>query len=78
MVLMTTIEIFFTTLSDNIRLLGDFPTILGGDWNCTVSRGDRFNNINILNMAAPPNKRHSEYLWALCNEFKMVDLFPVL
>ena len=69
---------FFTTLSENIRLLGDFPIILGGDWNCTVSRGDRFNNIDILNMAASPNKRHSEYLWALCNEFKMVDPFRFL
>ena len=55
--------------------MGKFPTILGGDRNCTVSRGDRNNNIDILNMAAPPNKRHSEYLWSLCNNFDLIEPF---
>ena len=66
---------FFVSLSENIRLMGKFPTILGGDWNCTVSRGDRNNNIDILNMAAPPNKRHSEYLWSLCNDCDLIEPF---
>ena len=66
---------FFVSLSENIRLMGKFPTILGGDRNCTVSRGDRNNNIDILNMAAPPNKRHSEYLWSLCNDCDLIEPF---
>ena len=55
--------------------MGNLPIILGGDWNCTVSRGDRNNNIDILNMVSTPNKRHSEYLCNLCDEFQLIDPF---
>ena len=47
---------FFITLKENIRAMGNLPIIFGGDWNCTVSRGDRNNNIDILNMVSTPNK----------------------
>ena len=66
---------FFLQLKTAITSLGNFPVILGGDWNCTFSRVGCLSNPDCLNMAALPNKQHSDYLNTLCAELDMVDPF---
>ena len=45
---------FFTNLERDLVALGDYPVILGGDWNCTVSTEVSEHNIDCLNMNNPP------------------------
>lgn len=45
---------FFRKLSNGIKSLGNYPVILGGDWNCTLSTDGIENNIDCLNMQQPP------------------------
>ncbi len=53
---------FFTSLQESISFFGDYPVIMGGDWNCTVSCEPANSNIDTLNMQNPPNLRHSNLL----------------
>jgi exonuclease III len=69
---------FFVKLSTAIRNMGNFPVILGGDWNCTISTDPTVNNPDCLNMANPPNIRHSILLGNVCDEFDLVDPFRSL
>ena len=55
---------FFQKLENGIRSLGDYPVILGGDWNCTYSLDPIEHNIDCLNMARLSNLRHTELLRA--------------
>ena len=64
---------FFRNLQRDILMLGDYPIILGGDWNCTVSTDPADRNPDCLNMAAPPNIRHSGYLGDMCTELNLLD-----
>jgi hypothetical protein len=48
---------------------------MGGDWNCTVSSLPPLNNLDVINMNAIPNKRHSEYLHDLCTALNLTDPF---
>jgi exonuclease III len=50
---------FFATLRTYLDRLGSRNTIIGGDWNCTVSTAPPDSNIDILNMQNLPNLRHS-------------------
>jgi exonuclease III len=71
---------FFTRLSRAAFSLGQYPIILGGDWNCTVSQDPVNTNVDCLNMVALPNARHSLYLDELCQNLDLLDpyrgLFP--
>jgi len=66
---------FFRNLKRDILALGDYPVIIGGDWNCTGSTDHADLNIDCLNMAAPPNLRHSRYLSDMCSEVNLIDPF---
>jgi exonuclease III len=66
---------FFTNLQNDLAALGDHPVIMGGDWNCTVSSLPPLNNLDVINMNAIPNKRHSEYLQNLCTSINLTDPF---
>ncbi len=67
--------VFFTNLQNDLTALGDHPVIMGGDWNCTVSSLPPLNNLDVINMNANPNKRHSEYLQNLCASINLTDPF---
>jgi len=69
---------FFTSLQRDIASLGDFFTVLGGDWNCTLSCNNIDNNIDCINMATPPNLRHSNYVSTLCENLNLMDPFRAL
>ena len=64
---------FFNNLRTAILELGNFPIILGGDWNCTVSKDPVDENIDCLNMLNLPNGRHSSLLDDLCNNLSLMD-----
>jgi exonuclease III len=58
--------------------LNDLPVILGGDWNCTVCTDPVHLNIDVLNMAELPNRRHSERLNEMCDILKLCDPYRIL
>jgi len=69
---------FFTSLKNDISSLGNFPVVLGGDWNCTISVNNIESNIDCFNMVAPPSLRHSNYLKLLCRELDLMDPYRAL
>jgi exonuclease III len=68
---------FFEKLSQSIRDLGNYPLLIGGDFNCTFSCDNDFNP-DVINMQNPPNLTHSRLLRDLCNDFDLTDPFRVL
>ncbi len=69
--------VFFDTLRTFLDRLGSQNTIIGGDWNCTVSTAPPDSNTDTLNMQNLPNLRHSNLLKKLCNDLDMSDPFRV-
>jgi exonuclease III len=66
-------ELFFTNLSNDIHNIGNGCVILGGDWNSTVDGMYGNKNLDILNMAAVPSRRRSNWLKTLCNNHNLTD-----
>ena len=64
---------FFFYLKNAIDRLGNWPILIGGDRNCTFSADPIINNIDCLNMADPPNIRHSRLLLVLCTDLGLTD-----
>jgi hypothetical protein len=70
--------IFFSNLSNNFRSLGDFPIVVGGDWNTTYSGLPLAANPDIINMANLPNHPNCKSLSALSRNKKLIDPFRLL
>jgi exonuclease III len=68
---------FFQSLKRSLLSMGDYPIIMGGDWNCTTSCENSPLNDDILNMRSPPNLRHSTLLKNLCHELNLADPYRV-
>jgi hypothetical protein len=68
---------FFNSLKESISNFGNYPVVIGGDWNCTISCDPSPSNIDILNMQNPPNLRHSNALKKMCGEMQLSDPFRV-
>jgi exonuclease III len=66
---------FFQSLFNAITSLGNVPVVIGGDFNCTVSRDPIDQNIDCLFMHDLPNIRHSIYLAEFCEELGLCDPF---
>jgi exonuclease III len=64
---------FFTDLNNILQRDRHIPTVLGGDWNMTVS----INNSE-HNMANPPSLYRSRLLYELCDTFDLVDPYRLL
>ena len=71
-------EDFFRRLKTALLSLGDYPIIVGGDWNCTFSTENIDLNIDCLNMTNLPNHRHSALLSSLCIELNLTDPYRYL
>jgi hypothetical protein len=69
--------VFFDRLYTSLSRLGNLPTIIGGDWNCTYSALPIPDNPDIINMRSLPNKRHTELVLNLCNNLELTDPFRV-
>ncbi len=65
-------------LRDQLSGTGNFPIILGGDWNCTPCTTPARENPDVINMNSIPNKRHSKLLIKLCDEFDLCEPYQTL
>jgi len=74
----TTNPRFFANLAADVLSLGNYPVLIAGDWNCTVSRDPVQINLDCFNMADIPNARHTELLAQLCDTLKVSDPFRFL
>jgi exonuclease III len=61
-----------------ISRLGNHPTVLGGDWNATISCLPVDTNPDVMFMQDIPSLPHSKKIWDLCNAHALVDPFRVL
>jgi exonuclease III len=69
---------FFNFLHNLFMSHSGIPVICGGDWNLTFSTDPSINNIDILNMNAPPSHIRSNKLHELCEGFHLTDPYRVL
>ena len=69
---------FFALLWDALAKYSSLPVIMGGDWNCTFSSDPLSSNLDIMDMMALPNQKHSTLLSNLCDNFKLCDPFRSL
>jgi len=58
--------------------LGDFPVVIGGDWNATYSCLPVNENPDVFNMRDIPNIYHSRKISDLCDRFNLTDPFRLL
>jgi exonuclease III len=69
---------FFQRLYRAVKSVGNYPIIMGGDFNTTFSSDNIDSNIDCENMSAIPNHRHSVYLKEFCEVLDITDPFRVL
>jgi exonuclease III len=69
---------FFNRLTECIRSAGDFPVIMGGDWNTVFSCLPLAVNIDVLNMSALPNPSNSKKIKDMCEVLKLIDPYRIL
>jgi hypothetical protein len=67
-------ELFFTNLGNDIGNIGNGCVVLGGDWNTTIDGSYGNKNLDILNMAAVPSRRRSNWIRNFCNTHNLTDL----
>ncbi|MBM3938668.1 MAG: hypothetical protein FJ333_08480, partial [Sphingomonadales bacterium] len=64
---------FYDRLYKGILDLGNFPIVLGGDWNATPSIDKIEDNIDCLNMLSLPNLSNSKEILAMCRLLDLVE-----
>jgi hypothetical protein len=69
---------FYDRLKNAVKNLGNFPCILGGDWNATHSCLPLASNIDVLKMQALPNINNSRKIKEICSELNMSDPYRIL
>jgi exonuclease III len=69
---------FYARLKTSIQNLGNFPVVLGGDWNATYSCIPLASNMDILNMQALPNINNSRKIKEICEDLNMSDPYRAL
>jgi exonuclease III len=69
---------FFLRLGNSIRTAGDFPVVVGGDWNTSYSCLPLPGNPDVLNMASLPNPANARKVNELCESLKLTDPFRAL
>jgi hypothetical protein len=69
---------FFSSLRGILLQNKEIPTVCAGDWNTTYCTDPGENNIDIINMLAPPSITRSAWLAELCDEFNLSDPFRIM
>ena len=69
---------FFKKLNDLLESFPDTPTIIGGDWNCTLSCDPTEYNIDTHKMKNPPSITRSLELGGVCLAGGLSDPFRAL
>ena len=70
-----TADEFFTDLATGLTRFQGIPTVIGGDWNATLSTAPVQSNLDVANMANIPSAMRSERINALSTEFDLMDPF---
>jgi exonuclease III len=70
-------RVFYDNLSKFINELGDYPVILGGDWNTVNSGAPLVDNPDVLNMRNLPGLRNRDFLLNLMETKKLVDPYRI-
>jgi len=70
--------IFFRDLSRFLQLYPDSPSIVGGDWNATLSTDNSPDKIDTFGMASPPSIFRSHCISEICDTHSLTDPFRVL
>jgi exonuclease III len=71
-------ELFYRFIAEKLDTMGDFPIVMGGDWNTCYCTFAIPNNIDVVNMINLPNPPNSKSLSKLCRKYKLVDPFRIL
>jgi exonuclease III len=69
---------FFVDLDSILKRNRDTFIICAGDWNLTYCTDPSINNIDIINMQAPPSSIRSDRLAAICEEHGLMDPYRLL
>ncbi len=69
---------FYERLHDSIVAMGNFPCILGGDWNATYSCLPLASNPDVMNMQNLPNINNSRKIKEISNRLGLTDPFRAL
>jgi exonuclease III len=69
---------FYRGITDFLTKHQSVPVLLGGDWNVTWDTSPPESNIDIYQMARPPNIANSRMLHALADFFELTDPYRVL
>ena len=69
---------FFAWIRNYLSTLGNTPVVIGGDWNCTYCKSAANINPDVINMNNIPNRRHTDLLLQLCEDFNLCDPFRTL
>jgi exonuclease III len=69
---------FFRDLKKIIMENSDSYIVAAGDWNLTYSSDPTADNIDIINMNAPPSIFRTELLLKICDEYGLSDPFRFL
>ena len=69
---------FFNDIQRKIPSLGNYPIIMGSDWNATLCCNPIDSNIDCFRMTNTPNARHSNLIRDLRNNLNMDDPFRYL
>jgi exonuclease III len=62
---------FFQNLYRDLKSLGEFPLVMGGDFNATFSNDPIDVNIDCMAMIDIPNYRHSKYIGEFCEALNL-------
>ena len=68
---------FFARLGRAVTARGDWPEIIGGDWNCTFSSDPIAYNLDCRNMQNLPNSRHSLLVREMCTNLNLTDPYQL-
>jgi exonuclease III len=69
---------FYNFITNVLTENNNIPVLLGGDWNTTWDNSPVHTNIDIVNMARPPNQANGKLLHDLAEHFQLTDPFRTL
>jgi exonuclease III len=69
---------FYRGITEFLTKHQNVPVLLGGDWNVTWDTSPPDSNLDIYQMARPPNIANSRMLHALADDFELTDPYRVL
>jgi len=69
--------LFFDSLKNDIKDLGNEIILIGGDWNATWDMRDPEENLDVLNMVGIPSLRRSRKIHEIATELKLTETYRI-